>query len=120
MTPPNNPIPLEEAVERLTDFADYLKVRRSETTYRNMETDLRTIINALPDEEMVARAIEALTPSGDTKAAYHGEFHFTLTRIDEAGDEYFERVYVPWDTTKEIMAAIRTRAAISTLYKGVK
>ena len=55
--------------------------------------------------------IEALTPSGDTKAAYMGEFAFNLRRVDEAGDEYSEKVYVPWDTIKEIMKAISARAA---------
>lgn len=55
--------------------------------------------------------IEALTPSGDTKAAYMGEFAFNLRRVDEAGDEYSEKVYVPWDTIKEIMKAILVRAA---------
>lgn len=61
---------------------------------------------------------EALTPSGDTKAAYMGEFAFSLTRVDEAGDEYPEKVYVPWTTIKEIMAAIRERAALSLLRGG--
>jgi hypothetical protein len=56
---------------------------------------------------------EALTPSGDTKAAYHGEFHFPLARLDECGDEYSERVCVPWDSVKQIMAAIKTRAGVS-------
>ena len=57
--------------------------------------------------------LEALTPSGDTKAAYIGEFSFSLTRIDGNGDEYSEKVYVPWTTIKEIMAAIRNRAALA-------
>lgn len=56
-----------------------------------------------------ARLREALTPSGDTKAAYMGEFSFNLHRIDEFGDEYSEKVYVPWTTIKEIMAAVAAR-----------
>lgn len=56
---------------------------------------------------------EALEPSGSTKAAYMGEFSFTLARVDEFGDEYSEKVYVPWTTIKEIMAAIKDRATLS-------
>ncbi|MBO9194300.1 hypothetical protein J5277_09300 [Rhizobium sp. 16-449-1b] len=55
---------------------------------------------------------EALTPSGSTKAAYHGEFKFSQTAVDEDGDEYSYSVYVPWTTVKEIMAAIAKRAGI--------
>lgn len=55
---------------------------------------------------------EALTPSGDTKAAYMGEFSFNLTQVDEFGDEHQVKTYVPWTTIKEIMAAIRARAAL--------
>ena len=66
-------------------------------------------INTL--EARVKAYEDALTPSGDTKAAYHGEFFFTRGPFtDTEGEEYFERVYVPWDTTKEIMAAIRKAA----------
>ena len=59
---------------------------------------------------------EALTPSGDTKAAYIGEFSFPITLY--LGDEEDTRyVDVPWTTIKEIMAAIRTRA-LSAIEKG--
>lgn len=64
------------------------------------------------------RLVEALTPSGDTKAAYMGEFAFSLQRVDEFGDEYSEKVYVPWDTIKEIMKAIRDRAALKEARHG--
>jgi hypothetical protein len=53
---------------------------------------------------------EALTPSGDTKAAYHGEFVFTMEDVDEDGQPTPRKVYVPWTTVKEIMTAIRDRA----------
>jgi hypothetical protein len=57
---------------------------------------------------------EALTPSGDTKAAYHGEFKFQVTSWRENDDEEWEKyladVTVPWTTVKEIMAAIEARA----------
>lgn len=67
----------------------------------------------------VERLREALTPSGDTKAAYIGEFSFGITRTgeDDEGDpcEFTETVPVPWTTIKEIMAAIAARAALSAL-----
>lgn len=60
----------------------------------------------------VAELEAALTPSGDTKAAYIGEFKFTfLAGLDEFGDDLtYENVTVPWTTVKEIMAAIRAYA----------
>ena len=61
--------------------------------------------------EARSQALEALTPSAATKAAYIGEFSFY---IDEQGDdqmcEVTRKVDVPWTTIKEIMAAIRDRA----------
>lgn len=69
-------------------------------------------------EARCERLEEALEPIGDTKAAYMGEFAFTLTRIDECGDEYPEKVYVPWTTIKDIMAAIRARAALEEAGNG--
>jgi hypothetical protein len=47
---------------------------------------------------------EALTPSGETKGAYSGEFYWM-----EGARGNLKRV-VPWPTIKEIMAAIRQRA----------
>lgn len=43
--------------------------------------------------------IEALTPSAETKGEYIGEF--AMHGYD---------MFVPWDSVKDIMAAIRTRA----------
>lgn len=60
--------------------------------------------------------IEALTPSGDTKAAYHGEFKFDVLfpSLDEDDDEPVPHpVMVPWETVKEIMAAISAPAALT-------
>lgn len=54
--------------------------------------------------------LEALTPSGATKAAYIGQFNFTVCRPDEDGEEIYEKVLVPWTTIKEIMTAIHARA----------
>lgn len=60
--------------------------------------------------EEVERLREALTPSGETKAAYMGEFLIGLPDVDENGIEYTRKINVPWTTIKEIMAAIRERA----------
>lgn len=54
--------------------------------------------------------LEALTPSGDTKAAYMGEFSFDFPFFDEDGEECSHPINVPWTTIKEIMDAIRLRA----------
>lgn len=62
--------------------------------------------------ERIKRLEEAVTPSGDTKAAYMGEFSFPLTMRDDDGDEFDAKIPVPWTTIKEIMAAIRARAAM--------
>lgn len=72
----------------------------------------RAMLKAAADEREAWQ--EALTPSGDTKADYHGEFSFTIPQAqeDEFGEaiEVQQRVYVPWTTVKEIMAAILKRA----------
>jgi hypothetical protein len=60
---------------------------------------------------------EALTPSGETKAAYIGEFKFRVHAYDEDGNEKWWDEDVPWTTIKEIMAAISKRAAIDSPLK---
>mgnify|MGYP003478493565 CR=1 FL=1 len=59
-----------------------------------------------------ARMREALNPSGDTKAAYMGEFSVPLPDTDEDGNEVMRQINVPWTTIKQIMAAISARAAL--------
>lgn len=61
----------------------------------------------------VAKLVEALTPSGETKAAYMGEFSIPFPTVDADGNEVMLRPNVPWTTIKETMAAIRARAAIT-------
>ena len=61
----------------------------------------------------VERMRGALTPSGETKAAYMGEFSIPFPTVDEDGNEVMLHPHVPWTTIKEIMAAIRARAAIT-------
>ena len=63
------------------------------------------------------RLREALTPSGATKAAYHGEFGFELLARDGEGVDCH---MVPWTTIKEIMAAISKRAALRPTEGEVK
>ena len=70
-------------------------------------------IPAVTAPQGVDALLEALTPSGDTKAAYMGEFSFLQTMTDNDGDEVMVKTYVPWTTIKEIMAAIRERAALA-------
>jgi hypothetical protein len=61
-----------------------------------------------------ARLIAALTPSGETKVAYIGAFSFS------AAVGKHTKVVVPWTTIKEIMKAIRTRAALEQSKDGAK
>jgi DNA repair exonuclease SbcCD ATPase subunit len=56
-------------------------------------------------------ALEGALDPNQTKAAYMGEFAFPVEDMDEDGNEYTRKQYVPWTTIKEIMAAILTRAA---------
>lgn len=62
--------------------------------------------------EKIARLTEALTPSGDTKAAYMGEFEFIVFGMNDDGEECSHKITVPWTAIKEIMAAIKARAAL--------
>lgn len=66
---------------------------------------------AIGDEVREAAYVEALTPSGETKAAYIGEFTFPFTAaLPPDGEEETIKMTVPWTTVKEIMAAIKARA----------
>lgn len=60
----------------------------------------------------IERLRAALAPSSDTKAAYSGEFHFEEYYLDEDSNDAVRKITVPWATVKEIMAAIRARAAL--------
>jgi hypothetical protein len=63
---------------------------------------------------MEERYREALTPSAETKAAYIGEFSFKVELAHPRLGSEFRSIDVPWTTIKEIMAAIRARANLST------
>jgi hypothetical protein len=87
-----------------------------------LDPSMASELLALRERERVL--VEALTPSGDTKAAYIGEFSFTVTalEIDESGEpvECQRSVTVPWTTVKEIMAAILARADDASPTNGEK
>lgn len=59
------------------------------------------------------RLREALEPSGETKAEYIGDFSVRFPMFDDNGEEYTHSINVPWTTIKEIMCAIRQRAALA-------
>lgn len=89
--------------------------------YERVEANAALIValrnNALPiireQQAEIARLREALTPSGHTKAAYIGEFSFAVEISHPRLGGEQRRVDVPWTTIKEIMAAIRERAALN-------
>jgi hypothetical protein len=80
---------------------------------RSMEIELAQASAKLVEQQNeIERLKAALTPSAETKAAYWGEFSFSLCVGEEDGEEMFERITVPWTTVKEIMAAILARAEL--------
>lgn len=105
-----------EKIEQCADTIGALKAENdrlhaclSERDKMNLEFQKRVDdLSALND-----RLRDALTPGTGTKAAYIGEFKtpLTLTRTD--GSEYTVHVDVTWTTIKEIMSAIRSRAALN-------
>jgi hypothetical protein len=76
----------------------------------NALPDLLATITRLTEERDALR--EAVTPSAETKAAYHGEFQFNIEYADEDGNSYWSPHLVPWDQVKEIMASIAARATL--------
>lgn len=78
------------------------------------------VISLLDDNESLRARVkaleEALRPSAATKAAYIGEFSFpgVIQYTNDEGQECEDhhKICVPWTTIKEIMAAIRARAAL--------
>ena len=92
---------------QVKDMDDLRKLAQSE---RSQRQSLEAAIAAKDAE--IERLKEAMTPSAETKAALMGEFTVPLPEIDEDGEEYIRRINVPWTTVKEIMTAIRARAAL--------
>ena len=103
---------MNDIIKRLNSFADW----HTSCNGGNVSEESQTCIDAASDlaakDAEIARLREALEPSAGTKAAYCGEFSFTIEDRDEDGEECFRHVSVPWTTVKEIMAAIRARAAL--------
>jgi hypothetical protein len=100
------------------DTIERLERERDEAIVRAAEQEDR----AETAERQLADALEALTPSAETKAAYIGEFTIAVERIvnedlepedeSDAAPDPYEHIMVPWTTIKEIMAAIRARAML--------
>ena len=67
-----------------------------------------------PEQVRLRKFEESLTPSADTKAAYSGEYSFTIPACDAGGRPMHDRTprtcVVPWTVIKEIMADILKRA----------
>lgn len=72
-------------------------------------------LSTIPSPPSHDKLREALTPYGETKYAYSGEFSWTEWLPDENGIEQGHERTVPWTTIKEIMAAIRERAGVDVL-----
>lgn len=75
---------------------------------RIAERDAKLAAAEAREESLLA----ALDPD-KTKAAYIGEFYWTEDEMDE-GAIFQRKLTVPWPTIKEIMAAIKARAALAT------
>lgn len=97
--------------------ADAVRLKDANTALRRVIEDGEAALTAAEAE--VGRLKRATTPSPATKAAYVGEFHFDWTVWAPNGDEQItHRVQVPWTTIKQIMAAIRARACLSSKKEG--
>lgn len=105
----------EMLIERLTKKTQALGPLRA-VDVPIIKSDVDALRNLLSDARRAERLTEALTPSGETKSAYIGEFTFKRTvplfegEEDECAADLVEEIGVPWTTVKEIMKAIRERA----------
>ena len=61
---------------------------------------------AVDAERKYDNLVAALTPSCKTKCAYMSEFSFKQPTVDENGEECEQKIVVPWETIKEVMAKI--------------
>jgi len=93
-------------IERLTKERDEARKKAGQ----NHDLYNCAIVDLVDARAEIERLREAMTPSGETKAAYISEFKFTIDDIDGDGFECKRSVTVPWTTTKEIMKAIAERA----------
>jgi cell division protein FtsL len=112
---------LEAERDRLR--ADRDRLRAENARLRDDASEARARMESIANDKLGmvadlraenARLWEALEPNAETKRAYIGEFHFDIEMPDpDDGDDVVTRVDVPWTTVKEIMAAIRARAALN-------
>jgi len=102
------------AANTITALREQLELERgARETAENGSDILAYEVTALRAREaaIVAAAFEALTPSGDTKAAYSGEFSIRVyDGEDESGEEMWRLALVDWTTIKAIMSTIKARA----------
>lgn len=117
----------DEARERLdTARATIVAGQKAYDDMVNMAADWKVRAEAAETALAAANArvemlTEALEPSGDTKAAYSGEFYERVEipnpmyedNEDDEPETIMQYVPVSWITIKQIMAAIATRAALT-------
>lgn len=98
-----------------THFDDVRAMCREAKPFIERAAALIQSLQALIEDarERERAATEALTPSGDTKAAYMGEFSFSVEVAHPRLGSEHRSIDVPWTTIKEIMAAIRARARLN-------
>jgi|GEM_PF-1810646 len=115
----------QDAIARLEYERD---VWRSKSSMHQKAAVGRTVAEAERDkaEARLSRAMEAMTPSAETKAAYIGEFHERVEianpmyegNEDDEPETIMQDVPISWTTIKAIMAAIRARAGRDFLEGG--
>jgi len=94
-----------------TPVGDY-DIDRAREIVTGEVNEIRRLREQLKSAEARAKALEeALTPSGDTKAAYGDKCHMGVT-LRLRGQEEYRNVQIPWEAIRDVMAMIRTRAAV--------
>jgi hypothetical protein len=119
----------EEYIEYLEDFSeqDARRIVACVNACQGIDTENLEMIGRMFAEKKLAstplniidkvesenkRMREALEPSAETKAAYIGEFSIPVHLTDDDGCGIVFQANIPWTTIKEIMAAIKARAAL--------
>lgn len=107
---------LDDRDEERADYHEAAVARDGAGFLGSVAGCIEWLASDLKTAEADARRLRAaLTPSAETKAAYIGEFSFKVEReaYDEDGEDisFTETLTVPWDTVKQIMAAVRAYAA---------
>lgn len=104
---------LDESIDMISRTIDRaikeIMTLRDRTRKAEAELAKTQKLMAMLDAEL-AQTRRAMTPSGETKSAYLGEFYFNFPTWDKDGHEVTRSINVPWVTIKEIMVAISARA----------